>query len=61
MRIHYIPQWLPPTFEPTRKPAKARKQFYSEDATETPAEASTPRPSDILDEDEEAQHTDILA
>jgi hypothetical protein len=61
MRVHYMPQWLPATFEPTKKLAKARKQFTSEDAAETPSEVYAPRPSDILDEDEEGQHTDILA
>ena len=64
MRIHNIPQWLPLTFEPVKKANKPRKHFESEETfetSETSAQTRAPRPSDILDEDQEGQHTDILA
>ena len=61
MRIHYIPQWLPASFEPVKKPIKPRKYFHSEEASEPDANTGSPRPADILDEDLDGQHTDILA
>ena len=61
MRVHYMPQWLPASFEPVKKPVKPRKYFHSEEAAETEAGTKSPRPSDILDEDLDDQHTDILA
>jgi hypothetical protein len=61
MRIHYIPQWLPASFEPVKKPIKPRKYFHSEEAAETQANTGSPRPSDILGDDPNEQHTDILA
>jgi len=62
MRIYYIPPWAPVPFEPARKPVKPRKFFDSDDTTETAdATPSAPRHSDIMNEELEEQHTDILA
>lgn len=41
MRIHYIPQWLPVSFEPVKKPIKPRKYFHSEDAADPVAPKQT--------------------
>ena len=61
MRVHYMPQWLPASFEPVKKPAKPRKFFHSEEAIELETDIRSPRPSDVLDEDQDEPHTDILA
>jgi hypothetical protein len=61
MHIHYIPQWLPASFEPVKKPIKPRKYFHSEEPAETETDTRIPRPSDILDEDLPEPRTDILA
>jgi hypothetical protein len=61
MRIHYSPQWIPASFEPTKKPAKPRKHFHTEETPTTEADIGPPRPSDIQDDDPEGHHTDILA
>jgi hypothetical protein len=56
-----MPQWLPASFEPVKKPAKPRKFFHSEEANELETDIRSPRPSDVLDEDQDEPHTDILA
>ena len=61
MRIHYVAQWLPASFEPVKKPIKPRKYFNSDGAAEPEANKGSPRPSDILDEDLDELRTDILA
>ena len=61
MRVHYMPQWLPASFEPIKKSIKPRKYFHSKEAAETETDTRSPRPSDILDEDQDGHHTDILA
>ena len=43
-----------------QEPMKPRKHFRSEEAAESATDTRSPRPSDILDEDLDGQHTDIL-
>jgi hypothetical protein len=40
---------------------KPRKHFHSEETSESEKDTRSPRPSDILDEDLDDQHTDIFA
>jgi hypothetical protein len=61
MRIHYMPQWVPASFEPIKKPVKPRKHFHSEEAAETETNTRSQRPSNIFDEGLEDQCADILA
>jgi len=61
MRIHYVPQWIPASFEPTKKADKPRKRFLTEETATTDTDIGSPPPSDNEDEDPERQHTDILA
>jgi hypothetical protein len=62
MHIHPIPLWIPMATPPVKKAEKPRKFFRTEEATEsTGAETQPPRPSDILDEEFQGEHTDILA
>jgi len=62
VHIHAIPLWFPIETPPVKKAEKPRKFFRTEEATESNnAEVQRSRPSDILDEDFQEEHTDILA
>jgi len=62
VHIHAIPLWFPLATPPVKKAEKPRKFFHTEALTESSnAEAQRPRPSDILDEEFQEEHTNILA
>lgn len=62
MRVHPMPLWIPIAPPPVKKAEKPRKFFHTDEAAELSNTETRPvRPSDILDEDIQEQHTDILA
>jgi hypothetical protein len=62
MRIHYMPQWVPVSFQPVKKAVKPRKFFHTEEASETAESGNYAPPiSSLLDEETEDKRTDIFA
>jgi len=63
LRFHAITPWIPIVAPQVKKAEKPRKKFlHTDEATRSSgAEMQPPELSDILDEEYQREHTDILA